>query len=132
MVGTAIHFAGNCDEAISFYQEVFGAEVIEINYAKDAPAGNGMEELPPNFVMHSDILINGTVMHLTDGAQDFVPTSNYSFMVTKNTDDEVKVLYEKLLDGGKIVVELAPAFWSSMYGMVVDKFGVCWQVMTSE
>ena len=35
-------------------------------------------------------------------------------------------------EGGKGVEALAPVFWASMYGIVEDKFGVNWQVMTPE
>ena len=132
MLTTAIHFAGNCNEAISFYKEVMGAEVKSINYFKDAPKDHGMEALAPDFVMHSEVLISGSVVHMTDGAERDPSTENFSLMITKDTIDEVSELYQKLLVDGRVIVELAPAFWASMYGMVIDRFGVCWQIMTAE
>ena len=132
MLTTMIHFAGNCDEAISFYKDVLGAKIKNIHYFKDAPADHGMEELPPHFVMHSEILIEDAIVNMSDGAQSSFSGDNFSFMITKETEECVSDLYHKLSEGGKIVVELAPAFWASMYGMVVDRFGICWQIMTPE
>ena len=132
MLTTVIHFAGNCDEAISFYKEALKAEVKDINYFKDAPENHGMEALPPNFVMHSDILISGSMIHMSDGAKGKFSDDHFSFMITKDTTDDVSELYHKLSEGGKIIQELAPTFWASMYGMVVDRFGICWQVMTTD
>jgi len=57
MITPCIHFKGNCDEAISFYKEALAAEVSEVHYSKDAPPGSGLDELPPNFVMHSVVVI---------------------------------------------------------------------------
>lgn len=58
MLLTTISFQGNCDEAITFYKGALGAEVKEIAYFRDAPADSGMDEsLPPNFVMHSEVII---------------------------------------------------------------------------
>ena len=133
MIIPVIHFDGNCDEAISFYKEVLGAEVKEIAYFKDAPDTSWVEEpLPPNFVMHSEILVLGTVLNMTDGGEKKPSGENFSFMITKETDDEVTVLYNKLLDGGKVIEPLGATFYASMYGMVEDKFGVAWQVITSK
>jgi len=129
MIMPCIHFQGNCDEAIIFYKEALKAEVKEINYAKDAPAGSGMDALPPNFVMHSEVFICGTNFSLTDGSEVPVSSENHSFIVIYDTEKEVKATFEKLSNGGKIVETLAPTFWSTLYGYVADRFGVNWQVM---
>ena len=129
-----IHFSGNCDDAISFYKETLGAEVKDIAYFKDVPKDSNMESLslPPNFVMHSVISIHGSLVSMTDGASTKPTGENYTFFITEDTVDKVTALYNKLLEGGKEVEALAPVFWASMYGIVEDKFGVNWQVMTSE
>ncbi|MDR0767271.1 MAG: VOC family protein [Methanosarcinales archaeon] len=131
MLSTVVHFPGNCNEAISFYSEVVGAKVKDIAYFKDAPMDSGMESsLPPDFVMHSEILIFGSMVVMTDGAETSPTGDNFSFLVTKETADEVTTLYNKLLEGGKVIEALAPAFWASMYGMVEDRYGIVWQIMT--
>ena len=129
-----IHFSGNCDEAISFYKELLGAEVKDIAYFKDAPKDSNMESLslPPNFVMHSVISIHGSLVSMTDGAETKPTGNNFTFFITEDTVDKVTALYNKLLEGGKEIEALAPVFWAPMYGIVEDKFGVNWQVMTSD
>ena len=131
---TTIHFPGNCDEVISFYKEVLGAEVKEIAYFKDAPKDSGMDSLllPPNFVMHSLISIHGSLISMTDGVETKPTGDNFTFFITEDTVGEVTALYNKLLEGGKEVEPLAPVFWASMYGIVEDRFGINWQVMTSD
>ena len=129
-----IHFPGNCDEAISFYKEVLGAEVKDIAYFKDAPKDSDVEtlSLPPNFVMHSVISIHGSLVSMTDGTETKPTGDNFTFFITEDTVDKVTALYERLLEDGSEVEPLAPVFWASMYGIVEDKFGVNWQVMTRE
>ena len=134
MLFTTVHFSGNCNEAISFYKEVLGAEVKEIAYFKDAPEDSGLEagSLPPDFVMHSFISIEGALLSMTDGSETPPSGTNYSFLITKDTADEVSALFGKLSEGGKVIEALAPVFWASMYGMVEDRFGLTWQIMTAQ
>ena len=129
-----IHFPGNCDEAISFYKETLSAEVAEIAYFKDAPQDSGMEslKLPPNFVMHSLISIDDSLVSMTDGVETKPNGDNFTFFITKDTVEETTELFDKLQVGGKVVEPLAPVFWASLYGIVEDQFGVNWQVMTSD
>lgn len=129
MITPSIHFQGNCDEAIRFYKEALSAEAKEINYAEDAPPNSGLDNLPPNFVMHSEVFIYGINFSLTDGAETPVPSGNFSFMITLDTEQEVKATFEKLTVGGKVVEPLSTVFWSVLYGSVIDRFGVEWQVM---
>ena len=128
MITPCIHFNGNCNEAIDFYKEALGAEVKEIYYAKDAPEYN-TELLPPNFVMHSEIIICDMNFSLTDGSETSLTDTHISFLITYNTADEVKSVFEKLVVGGEIVEPLAKVFWSDLYGYVIDRFGVNWQLM---
>jgi len=133
MLITTVHFSGNCNEAISFYKEALGAEVKEIAYFKDAPEDSGLEpgSLPPDFVMHSFLSIEGALLSMTDGSETKPSGTNFTFLLTKDTTDEVSALFHKLLEGGTVVQELAPVFWASLYGMVEDRFGVTWQIMTA-
>jgi len=133
MLIPTIHFNGNCDEAISFYKDALGAEVKEINYAKDAPPGSGMDELPPNFVMHSEVYICGTKFSLTDGAETppLPSAGNFSYMIVYDTPEEVTAAFNKLAVGGTIVEPLTETFWSPLYGYVIDRFGINWQVMVT-
>ena len=131
MLIPTIHFNGNCDEAISFYKEVFGAEVKEINYAKDAPTDSGMDDCPPHFVMHSEVYICGTNFSLTDGAESPPTIGNFSYLIVYDTAEEVTATFNKLAVGGEVEEPLSTTFWSTLYGSVVDRFGVNWQVMVT-
>jgi len=131
MLIPTISFQGKCDEAIVFYKEAVGAEVKGIHYFKDAPADSGMDEsLPPDFVMHSEILICGTQITMTDGATAPATGDFFSLMLMFETADEVTSAFNKLAKGGKMVTPLAQQFWSTLCGDVEDKFGIHWHICT--
>jgi len=132
MLIPTIHFPGICDEAIAYYKEAVGAEVKGIAYFRDAPPDSGMDEsLPPNFVMHSEVLIFGTLVAMTDGAEKRVTGENFLFTVCLNSAEEVTSVFNRLADGGQVFEALAPQFWAALCGTVEDRFGVNWHIYTS-
>lgn len=134
MLIPAISFKGNCNEAIAFYQETLGAILKSIAHFKDAPTkdwADGMD-LPPNFVMDSEVIIDGQLIMMTDGALDKPTADFFSFCLLKDTKEEVTEIFNKLAANGKIVEPLGAVFWSSLYGVVEDKFGFQWMIMTSQ
>jgi len=132
MLIPSISFPGVCDEAIAYYKEAVGAEVKEIAYFRDAPPDSGMDEsLPPNFVMHSEVLIFGAPVIMTDGGEKRITGENFGFMVSLNSAEEVTSAFNSLADGGQTIEALAPQFWAALCGTVEDRFGVNWHICTN-
>ena len=128
MLLPTIHFAGNCNEAIEFYKQVVGAEVLQIFYAKDNPATQ--DQLPPNFVMHSEVKIYGATVALTDGCEEPPSAMNFTYTLMLDTAEEVTEVFNRLAEGGRVNEPLGQQFWADLSGMVTDRFGVNWNVLT--
>jgi len=129
MLIPTIHFAGNCREVIKFYVEVLGAEVLQIACAEDAPPEVGAQ-MPPDFVMHSEVKIFGTIVALTDGCEKPPTEDNHTFTVFFDTAEEVVEIFNKLAVGGRVIDPLAQQFYADMAGMLTDRFGVNWCLLT--
>ena len=129
MLLPTFHFPGNCNEAIAFYQKAVGAEIKNIAYAKDAPP-EAAEGVPPNFVFHSEILIFGTTIGMTDMGEKQLTDEQFLFTLLFDTDEEVTAVFNKLAEGGKITEPLAPQFWCSLNGSIEDPFGISWNIGT--
>jgi len=130
MLVPTISFQGNCDEALAFYKEALGATVKEVVYFRDAPPDSGMDEsLPPNFVMHSEVLIFGTQITMTDGGTEPITGDYFSLTLYFDSTEEVTAVFNKLADGGKVIEALAPQFWATLCGDVEDRFGIHWHIL---
>jgi len=129
MLIPTISFQGNCDEALAFYKEALGATVKEVAYFRDAPPNSGMDEsLPPNFVMHSEVVIYGTQITMTDGATAPITGDYFSMLLSFDTAGEATDVFNKLADGGRVIEDLAPQFWATLCGDVEDRFGINWHI----
>ena len=125
----SISFPNNCDEAITYYKNALDAEVKVVVYNGSDPADPNMDEsLPPNFVTYSEVVLFGTPVMMTDGAEKKMSCGNFSFTLSFKTEQEVISVFDKLADGGEIVEPLSAEFGGYLMGSVTDRFGICWNV----
>ncbi|SHN16567.1 VOC family protein [Chitinophaga sp. CF418] len=128
-------FNGNCEDAFNFYKSVFGVEFQMISKFKDMPAEAGKEcpAADENKIMHVSMAIGnkGDVLMGSDngsGMGDVNIGNNFSISISSTTEGEAKKLFDGLSAGGKIIMPLSPTFWSPLFGMFTDKFGINWMV----
>lgn len=130
-VDVYINFNGNCREAVTFYAEVFGAEPPHIMSFGDTPPDPAfpLPEEAKDLVMHARLNINGSTVMFSDvfPGMPFIVGNNISLSIVTKDIDEVKSLFDKLKEGGKVGMELQETFWSKCYGSVIDQFGIEWQ-----
>jgi PhnB protein len=133
MISPAIHLPGTCNEAIHFYEKVFNATNKDIAYYHDAPSDPGFDinDDMKNQVMHASLTICGTPVNFSDSQDDINPGNMICLNVFFDTKDEVCRSYDMLKEGGKVIVELGPQFFSPMYGSIEDRYGVKWQLITN-
>jgi PhnB protein len=132
MISPAIHFPGTCEEAINFYEKVFEATDKQIEFFRDAPSNPGfaITEDMKDQVMHASMTISGTPVNFSDTQETTDAGNMICLNVFFQTTDEVCRVYDGLKDGGKIIVELGPQFFSAMYGSIEDRYGIKWQLIS--
>ena len=123
---TYLSFAGNCEEAMNFYKEALGAEILLVNKMGDSPM-----EIPENLkdkIMHARMQIGETELYMSD---TFDPSSlnkgnNVSLSIQADDIPQLEDLFNRLSAGGNVTMPLTDAFWGARFGMFVDKFGMNW------
>ncbi|MCD0449291.1 VOC family protein [Actinocorallia sp. API 0066] len=129
MISTVAHvnLRGDARQALEFYRSVFGGELVAVTYA-DAHSVRHPDE--------ADQIMWGQVTS-SDGfrimAYD-VPSSrpwsqgDAPFFVSVRGADahEITDYWKRLTTGSTVIVDLAPAAWSPLYGMLTDPFGITW------
>lgn len=133
-VNAYINFKGNCREALEFYTKVFRIEQPQIMTFGDMPSIPGNQFTLPekieNWVMHARLIIHGSVVMFSDVFPDMplVAGNNISLTIVSANKEEIKILFNKLKEGGTVGMDLQETFWSKYYGFVTDKFGIGWQL----
>lgn len=132
MISPTIKFPGNCIEAINFYENVFDSTDKQVDFFRNAPSNPGFPVTEDNkdLVMHASMTICGTVFNFSDSQEKTIAGNMICFNVFLQSPDEVCNAFKKLKDGGSVIVDLGPQFFSKMYCSVVDQFGIKWQLIS--
>lgn len=124
-----ISFKGNCEEAVNFYKDKLGAEVLFTQrYGESPMAGKG----PDDKIMHTSFKIGDSVIMACDNVfEDQNPTivgNNITLAIGTKDVAEAESTFEKISDGGSIVMPIQETFWAERFGMLTDKFGINWMI----
>jgi PhnB protein len=126
---THLNFRGDACAALTFYQSVFGGELTVVSYAD---AGNVENPAEADQVIWGQVTAeNGFNIMAFDvpSARAWNPGEIPVFVSVRGDDaGEVTGYWERLSDGAAIVQPLGPSFWTPLYGMLKDRFGITWIV----
>ncbi|MFZ6757020.1 VOC family protein [Undibacterium sp. Ji50W] len=134
-VEAILAFGGHSEQALKFYTEALGAELIVMIRWKDSPDPVlRTVSSDPEKIMHASFRIGETTLMLTDGIDTLSQPDfkGITLNLGAKDDDEAKHLFAALSNGGQVQMPLAKTFWSSLSGMVVDRFGLSWMVNVSQ
>ncbi|HEU0202556.1 MAG TPA: VOC family protein [Burkholderiaceae bacterium] len=127
-----LSFEGRCEEAVEFYRRALGAEVDMMMRNREAPEKPPPGMLPPgaeNKILHTSFHIGGNMIMASDGrCSGKTNFENFGLSLSVTTEAEADRYFNALADGGKVTMPLGKTFWSPRFGMVTDRFGVCWMV----
>ncbi|AXK40557.1 VOC family protein [Crenobacter cavernae] len=128
-----LFFDGRCEEAVEFYRNALGAEVLMLMRMKDSPEPPQPGMVPPGAedkVMHASFRIGETTVMASDGRCLGQPSfQGFSLSLSVADQTEAERLFAALGDGGQVQMPLAKTFFSPSFGMVADRFGVSWMII---
>lgn len=120
-------FDSEAEEAAGFYTSIFGASSIDkvSHYGKE---GANISGRPEGSVMTVEFELEGEEFIALNGGPYFKFSPAVSFFVSCGTEDEADRLFDKLSEGGTVLMELGEYPFSKKFGWLEDKYGVSWQI----
>jgi predicted 3-demethylubiquinone-9 3-methyltransferase (glyoxalase superfamily) len=116
-------FNTQAEEAANFYVSLFDHSRIDA-IARYPEGGPG----PAGAVMTAAFQLAGQDFIALNGGPMFSFTPAISFFVNCATEEEVDRLFQKLSEGGRVLMELEKYPFSEKFGWTNDRFGVSWQL----
>jgi PhnB protein len=127
-----LDFDGRCEEALDFYKKAVGAEVTMLMRFGEAPDKSMVSPGGEQKVMHASAKIGDSIVMASDGWNKGKPNfAGVSLALTAKDDADAKRCFDALAEGGEVKMPLTKTFFASSFGMLADKFGVTWMIVTA-
>ncbi|MUG44445.1 VOC family protein [Paenibacillus woosongensis] len=131
-----LNFDGVAEQAIAFYSEALHATEVKKVKFKDFPQDPNypLPENELNMIMESSIeFADGKIMmsdllpSMKNVTGELMKGNNVWISLVNENKQELEEYFTHLSVGGYVIMPLSHTPWSSCFGMLVDKFGVCWK-----
>jgi PhnB protein len=128
---------GNAGEAIRFYEQALGAQVVFRQTFGEAPVEGNTSPLPEELkdrIAHSVLVVGGSELYVSDSelSQPLDRGDQVNICLTVQNVSDAERIYNALRSEGKVLMPLQPLYFSPAYGMVTDRYGVTFQVFTEK
>lgn len=143
-------FDGFCNEVLSFYQEVFHINAVEIVKYHNTSYADDISEAGRDKI-HSAILefkdsrntyalklgdsiqsaMEGTNCYDKDALLFYQKLYNPVFTLRGKSGERLEAAFNRLIDGGKVNRQLSAYGENIDYGSLIDKYGICWNIYIS-
>lgn len=120
-----LNFNGNCEEAINFYRDALGGEILYIQRYGESPM-KGMGD--DNAVMHCTLKVGDSHIMACDNpeGQPASGGSSISLAIGSNDPAGAESMFERMSVGGNVTMPMQQTFWAERFGMLTDKYGINW------
>ncbi len=132
-------YEGRCEEALQFYRERLDARIDALMRFSEAPqspgASAGCGEMPPTVtgdkVMHASFRIGDSMLMASDGrCTGAARFEGIALTIQARDDAHAEQLFAALAEGGQVQMPLEQTFFASRFGMLADRFGVGWMIIS--
>lgn len=133
-----LFFEGRCDEAVEFYKKTLGAKVnARMTFKENPDAGKGGEGCQPGAgaedkVMHLEFQVGDSTILASDGqCSNQLAFQGFGLAITFPDKAAVEKAFNGLKEGGQVLMPLDKTFFADQFGMVADRFGIMWMLLTA-
>jgi PhnB protein len=126
-INSYLTFNGNCREAMTFYRNALGGELM-FQTIGESPMSAQMPEQMKDSILHSTLMNGALTLVASDmvGEQGIMRGNAVSLMLNGTSEEEIRTFYDNLAQGGQSTHPLEITFWGALFGGLTDKFAHHW------
>jgi PhnB protein len=122
-------FAGDCATAFRFYEQALGGKIVSLlTYGDTAMAG----QVPPEWrgkIVHASLKAGDLTLAGADlSPQQYQRPQGFFVLLEVPDTAEAERVFQALAEKGYVQLALQKTFWSPAFGVLVDQFGIPWEV----
>jgi PhnB protein len=124
-----LNFQGNCEEAFGFYAQSLGGQLGPLFRYAGTPITGHVADDWHDKIMHGSVTVGDQLLMGADVAPErYKAVGGFSLSLQIPRIADAERVFHDLAEGGTIVIPLEKTLWAARFGMVVDRFGIPWQI----
>lgn len=131
-VQTTLSFNGRTEEAVTFYRDNIGAEILFMSRFRESPDQRFKDPKLEDKIYHATFRIGTTELMASDcGCSEScppIPFQGFAFALRTISPEQAEQFFAALSAEGQVELPLMETHFASRYGIVTDKFGISWKV----
>ncbi len=125
-----LFFPGNTEEAVGFYQSILGGELVITRRGDVDPTASESEK---HLVINASLDTGSFMLRASDRSDASHEVQTRIELTISGSDEaDLRRIFDGLSEGGDVKQPLEKMFWGDIFGGLIDKYGIGWQVNISE
>jgi PhnB protein len=120
-----ISFDGDARDALQFYESVFGGTLTLNTFGEYGQQEQGDKIMHGTLETPAGLTLMGAD---NPPGRPHNPGENFAVSLSGDDGDALRGYWDKLADGGTVVIPLEKQMWGDEFGMCSDRFGISWMV----
>lgn len=125
-INAYLNFNGQCREAMTFYHQCLGGELVMQKISESPMAARVPSEMGAK-ILHSSLIKENIVLMASDMmGNNIVKGNSINLCINCSSTEEINSFFNNLSSGGQVIEPLHQSFWGATFGVLTDKFGINW------
>jgi PhnB protein len=124
-----VSFDGKCEQAFLEYHRILGGTITTLMKYGESPMASQIDSKWHNRIVHAALRLGDFELAGADLLpHDYKQPQGFSVLLTVASPAKAKQVFLSLCEGGEVKLPFQETFWSSGFGVLVDRFHVPWEI----
>jgi PhnB protein len=127
-----INFGGRCEDAFHFYAATIGTTLGTMLTWGDSPMSPQVPAEWHGKICHASMSVGDCELAgVDDPFEQYEPPKGFQLVLEVDEPDEAERIFSTLAQNGRVILAMQSTFWSGIYGIVLDQFGLRWEIQAT-
>ena len=124
-------FDGQCRAAFESYQRILGGKIQTMLTYGGSPLASQVDPEWHDRIVHATLVLDDLELTGVDLLpRDYRKPQGFFVTLTIEGLERAREIFTKLSEEGEVQLSFQQTFWSPGFGVLVDRFGVPWEINT--
>jgi PhnB protein len=126
-------FDGQCRDAFQLYHRILGGTIATMLTYGESPMASQIDSRWHERIVHATLRLGDVELTGTDLLpHDYRRPEGFFVTLTLESATQAEDIFNALAEDGEVRLPFRPTFWSPGFGVLVDRFGVPWELNSAQ